>query len=288
MKAIHIYSNSVVNYFNLIKPRETILLAFIGISTALIASASSITDYRFLILIAALLSGSAGCNGITNYLDRRIDNMMDRTRNRVLPRKMIYPPEKALFLVIPLILIGLALAWWLNPICFGIGVIGVLASTLWRKTITCTFFGIVAGCAPVLIGWFAFNSSLNLTLLLICMLVAFWIPVHVWSVMIAKKDEYLRAGLSYFPLSMSTGNTIIIIFMMNIVLYAVAVCLFVFSNFSWLYFAFANILSLAMLATSINLLHNQNSKISWRLYKLSSFPYLGIMFLIMAIDSFIL
>lgn len=284
MRELAVKSNSLASYFNLIKPRETLLLAFIGICAGIISSGGAILNLKFILLTAALLTGSAGCNGITNYLDRKVDARMNRTMNRVIPRGLIYPAENALLMVIPLIIIGLAIAWMINPICFIAGITGVLASTLWRKTVTCTIFGIIAGIAPVLIGWFSFNDVFSPAVILVCLLVAFWIPIHVWSVMVARKDEYRKAGLNYFPLNIKTGHTVAAIFSLTIMLYAVSLSLYLFSGFGHIYLAGANILSLAMVAATANLVKKQSSGTAWRVYKLSSFPFLGLIFLVMVID----
>ena len=264
--------NHIASYVLVIKPRETLLLAFIGICTALIASSWALQPQKFLLLIFALTLGSAGCNGLTNYLDRHIDARMQRTRSRVIPRGLIKPAEKAFFLIIPLILMALLLAWLLSPICFVFGIVGVLASALWRKTITCTFFGIIAGCSPVLIGWFAFSTEFNITILLICVMVALWIPVHVWSVIVAKKEEYTAAGLAYFPINLSTRKIIAAIFVMTCLLLVVSVLLYIFRLFGMIYLIPALVLGGIMFASTLRLLMNRSPTLSWKVYKLSSFP----------------
>ena len=69
-------------------------------------------------VLITLLLGSAGVNGLTNYLDRDVDARMQRTKHRVLPAKRIEPPEKVLPLTIGLVIVGLVLAWQLHPLSF--------------------------------------------------------------------------------------------------------------------------------------------------------------------------
>ncbi len=209
---------------------------------------------------------------------------MARTRNRVLPSRRIDPPQKALPLIISLIVIALLLAWILNPLCFVFGLIGVAASAIWRKTISCTFFGIIAGCSPILIGWFALNPEFNTKILLICLLVALWIPVHVWSLMIAQRDDYLKAGLQYFPLNLDVKTVVTLLLALSILLYAVTNLIYALTDFHYLYLIAANILGIYMIYANVRLLLSTTSAASWKVYKLSSFPYLGIIFLIMCLD----
>jgi protoheme IX farnesyltransferase len=277
--------NHISSFVLVIKPRETLLLAFIGICASLIASSWTLQPQKFLLLIFALTLGSAGCNGLTNYLDRHIDALMQRTRSRVLPGGLIQPAERVLLLIIPVILIALLLAWMLSPICFIFGMVGVMASALWRKTITCTFFGIIAGCSPVLIGWFAFTTEFNFTILLICIMVALWIPVHVWSVIVAKKEEYNAAGLAYFPINLSTRRIIAAIFVMTCLLLVVSMLMYIFRLFGPIYLLPAMVLGGVMFAATLRLMMNRSPALSWKVYKLSSFPYLGICFIAMACDK---
>ncbi|MDP2916597.1 MAG: UbiA family prenyltransferase, partial [Dehalococcoidia bacterium] len=115
-QGIRISTRAVWNYIEVLKPRETALLVFIGVVTAVVAGGGVLPVSRLILTLAAILCASAGANGLTNYLDRELDARMTRTRNRALPSKRIYPPEKVLPLTIGLSLAGLALAWRLHPI----------------------------------------------------------------------------------------------------------------------------------------------------------------------------
>jgi protoheme IX farnesyltransferase len=277
-----------LTYIEVLKPRETSLLVFIGVCAAIIAAHGNLAVDSFILAIIAIALGSAGCNGLTNYLDREVDAKAKRTRNRVLPSNRIYPPQKVLPLVIGLIVVALTLAYLINPLCFLLGLIGTIASALWRKTVSCTFFGIIAGCSPVLIGWLALKPDFDIKISLICLLVAFWIPVHVWSVMIANRDDYLSAGLRYFPLNLQVKNTIKILLVLSICLYLTSISLYVFSDFKLLYLVVANVMGIAMIVASARLFFSTSLFSAWQVYKLSSFPYLGITFLAMCLDTLVL
>ncbi|MCJ7514452.1 MAG: UbiA family prenyltransferase, partial [Dehalococcoidia bacterium] len=102
---------TVLDYISVLKPVETSLLTFIGIVSTIIASGGYPPAKVFSLVLIALLLGSAGSNGLTNYLDREVDARMKRTSHRALPSRKINPPQKALPLIIGLIVAGLALAW---------------------------------------------------------------------------------------------------------------------------------------------------------------------------------
>ena len=94
---------------------------------------------KLLMVLVTVLIAAAGANGLTNYLDRDIDARMQRTCFRVLPSKNIYPPEKVLPLIIGLMIIGLALAWWLHPFAFLADLFGTSVAATWRKKVTCVY-----------------------------------------------------------------------------------------------------------------------------------------------------
>jgi heme o synthase len=287
MNAVRVRKSSWINYIEVLKPRETSLLTIIGACTAILAAAPDLPVIKFIVAVLAICLGSAGCNGLTNYLDRVVDGRMDRTKHRVLPMQLINPPEKVLPLIITLIVISLIAAWYLNPLCFAIGVIGVAASSLWRKTITCTIFGIIAGCCPILIGWFSLNSVLTVEIVLITLAVAVWIPIHLWSVMISKRADYKNAGLNYFPLNISVNVTVRVMFALGVILVTLSVALYTMMFFHIVYLVITAILGTTLLVSLIYLMINTTSNLAWLVYKFSSFPYLGLLFVAMTIDRVI-
>ncbi len=279
---------TLLDYVYVLKPRETSLLVVIGMCSAFIAAGGTVSGRGvFPLLFLALLFGCAGSNGLTNYLDRDVDARMTRTCSRVLPSRRIYPPQKALPVIVISITVALVLAWFLNPLCFIVGAVGVIASALWRKTITCTIFGIIASCSPVLIGWLAVSPVFSLDILLICLLICFWVPIHVWNVLIAKREEYHAAGLFFFPLNQPVNRVVRILMVLSLLLYSVSLAIYFVNEMNFVYLVIANILGLTMVASSIRLACKTSSAMAWRFYKLSSFPYLGIIFLAMCLDIWI-
>jgi protoheme IX farnesyltransferase len=281
---------AITDYIEVLKPKETSLLVFIGVCSSLVAASSvhgSFPVSDFIICFIAILLGSAGANGLTNYLDRDVDSRMRRTCNRALAARRIYPANKALPLIIGLISAGLILSWILSPICFAIGLIGVISSGIFRKTIACTFLGIVAGSAPILIGWYAImkQPEFNLLPLLYFCMIALWTPLHVWTLMMSYRQDYERAGLHYFPLFWKDKQVIVLLAILSFALSAIALAIYFVTNmFSWIFGAVALVLSIIMIIANIRLLLYPTSQNAWRVYRLSAFPYLGIIFATMALD----
>jgi len=279
---------AVTNYIEVLKPRASILLTFIGVCAAVIAGDGDLS-LRLLLIALTIFVASAGANGLTNYLDCGIDARMRRTRHRALPSKRIYPPEKVLPLNVGLVVVGLALAWYLHPLCFVADMIGTMAAMVGRKRATCVFpQGAIAGCAPILMGWFAIRPTFSWEILLLCVLIAVWLPLHVWSVMIANREDYLQAGLCYFPVSREVREAVKVLLVFSLMLYAASITLYLIGSFAWLYLVLANLLGIVMVYASSRLVISSSSQNAWRLYKLSAFPYLGLIFLTMCVDIWLL
>lgn len=273
------------DYIEVTKPRETALLVFIGIITAIIANNGLISSGRLLFILAAILVASAGANGLTNYLDREIDARMERTRHRALPAGRIYPPERALIFTVVLAVTGLVLAWFLHPFAFLADLVGTSAAIIYRKKVTCVFpQGMIASCAPVLMGWFAIRSTVNWEIMLLCVLIAVWLPSHIWSIMAARKADYMKAGLTYFPISRSVKSISRILFIFCLLLCASSISLYFVGNFGWFYLLMAILSGITIIYSSLRLMLSHESRDAWKLYKISAFPYLGIIFLVMFID----
>jgi len=280
--------SQVKNYIQVLKPLPSVLLTFIGVCAAIIAGEGQLSLKLFLVLITILLI-TAGANGLTNYLDRNIDARMQRTQNRALPSKRIYPPQKVLPLTAGLIIIGLVLAWQLHPFAFLAGLGGTLAAATWRKKVTCVYpQGVLASCAPILMGWFAIKPVLSWEILLLCILIVVWLPLHVWSLILTNRDDYLQAGLSYFPISCEVKNAVKVLLVFSVMLYAASIALYFVGSFAWLYLVVANLLGMMMVYAGFRLVISGATKDAWRLYKLSAFPYLGLIFLIMCLDIWLL
>ena len=266
------------------KPRASILLTFIGVCAAIIAGDGNLSP-KLLLIALTIFVASAGANGLTNYLDCGIDAMMRRTRDRALPSRHIYPSEKVLPLNIGLIVVGLALAWYLHPLCFVSDIVGTIAAATWRKKATCVFpQGALASCAPVLMGWFAIDPNFSWEIVLLCALIAIWLPLHVWSVMIAHREDYISAGLTYFPMSRERSEAVKVLLVFSLALFVASITLYFIGGFNLLYLIVAGLLGIMMVYATVRLVISSASDDAWRLYKLSAFPYLGLIFLVMCLD----
>ena len=90
-------------------------------------------------MLFSVAAGSAAANTLTNYHDKDIDAIMERTKDRPLPSKRIYPAVKARNF-------GLALAGISLVLAFAISFTTTLEQGIWATVFIA--FGIRELCDP--------------------------------------------------------------------------------------------------------------------------------------------
>ncbi len=63
-----------------------------------------------------------------------------------------------------------------------------------------------------------------------------------------------------------------------------SIALYFIGGFAWLYLAAANLLGVLVVYAGLRLVTSGASRDAWKLYRLSAFPYLGILFTVMCLD----
>ncbi len=106
--------------------------------------------------------------------------------------------------------------------------------------------------------------------------------------MLANREDYISVGLTYFPMSWEVKEAVKVLLAFSLVLGAAAIALYFVGGFTRLYLIVASLLSIIMVYASSRLVISSTSDDAWRLYKLSAFPYLGLIFLTMCLDIWLL
>jgi protoheme IX farnesyltransferase len=137
-------------------------------------------------------------------------------------------------------------------------------------------------------GWFAIKPAFAWEILLLCVLIGLWLPLHVWSVMIANREDFINAGVTYFPMSREVREAVRVLLIFSLAIGAAAITLYFAGDFTLLYLIVASLLSAMMIYATTRLVVSSTSRMAWALYKLSAFPYLGLLFLAMCLDIWLL
>ena len=284
-------------YYEYTKPKIWYLLVLTSLVSTFVATRllnSNLSILGWLITGVAITSGCAGCNALTNYHDRDIDAVMARTHNRPLPSGRI-EPKAALRFGIALVSISLILAALLNllsTLWMALGILDnvvVYSLLLKRRSSSNILLGGFSGGLPVLFGWSAATpgpiGSLPIATIPILMagLVFVWIPVHIWFLAVAFRNDYSKAGIPMLPVVIGSVRAIRVITIFSMIMLPFSLGLFLFGYFGPIYAAVAILTGIANLLGSLWVLYRPSQTNAWRMFKVSS-PYLTILFVAMIID----
>ena len=298
----------VAVYYELTKPKIWYLLVFTAFGAALTASNIydiEISPATWMLMLFSVAAGSAAANTLTNYHDRDIDAIMERTKDRPLPSKRIYPAEKARNFGLVLAGISLVLAfgisftttleqgaWATTFIAFAlINNILVYSYMLKRRSRTNIILGGLCGGAPPLIGWVAVSMTDLWTMgLAMAGLVFIWIPMHIWALTLHFKDDYIKVNVPILTAVQSEKTSARVIAGSTVVMVLFSIAPFFIITESgenmvggvYLWTAIAS--GALMLALSIWVIVKPIENASWTLFKFSS-PYLAVLFIALMVDT---
>jgi len=298
----------VAVYYELTKPKIWYLLVFTAFGATLTASniyGIEISLPTWALMIFSVAAGSAAANTLTNYHDRDIDAIMERTKNRPLPSKRIHPAEKARNFGLALAGISLMLAfgisftttleqgvWATAFIAFGlVNNILVYSYMLKRNSRTNIILGGLCGGSPPMIGWVAVTMTDLWTMgLAMAGLVFIWIPMHIWALTLHFKEDYNKVNVPMLTAVQSektsaraiAGSTFVM------VLFSIAPFFLTTENgepmVGSVYLWTAIVSGALMIILSVWVIAKPMEKASWTLFKFSS-PYLAVLFIALMIDS---
>jgi protoheme IX farnesyltransferase len=287
-------TQTVKNYIEVTKPPIVLLLVFTSIATMILAwrrTLLPLSPSLFILATAAITAASAGCDTLTSYVDRDIDAIMRRTKDRPIPSGRI-GASKALVWGLLLSTIGLILALSINPLSFTWIALGVLDNVvvysllLKRRNPLNIILGGISGGLPVMFGWSAVTNDVELLPVLLAALVVLWIPGHIWSLAIFTKEDYKRAKVPMLPVVTNLSTALRCIVSTVILMIPFSLWIFFEGGFGYIYLAVAILFGIAVLYVNLKLFVRPDDQMAYRAFKISS-PYLFALFLAMIIDSLI-
>ena len=285
-------TQTLKNYVEVTKPPIVLLLVFTSFATMIVASEQTLQPVSASLIaagVSAITAASAGCDVLTSYLDRDIDKVMNRTRHRPIPSGRI-SPNNALAWGLILAVIGLVIAYLINPLSFvwiGLGVLDnvvVYSLLLKRRSSLNIILGGISGGLPVMFGWSAVTNGVALLPILLAALVVLWIPGHIWSLAIFTKDDYERARIPMLPVVTDLRTALRCIVSTIILMIPFSLWIYFVGHFGQVYLAAAVMFGAWVLYINVKLFLRPNNEMAYKAFKVSS-PYLFALFCAMVIDS---
>jgi protoheme IX farnesyltransferase len=191
-----------VDLVALVKPNIMIMALLTAAGAMSLAPGTAATATTLWLLAGtALIVGSA--NTLNMWLERDVDCLMSRTKNRPLPGQRLRPTTALIF--------GALQGALALPVLAAAGVIpaalGLLALILYVGAYTpmkqrshwATWIGAVPGAMPALMGWTAATGRIDLAGLAVFGVLFFWQIPHTHAIAIYRQREYDAAGLKTLP-----------------------------------------------------------------------------------------
>lgn len=213
-----------------------------------------------LILFSGMLVGislvmASGCV-FNNYLDRGIDEKMERTKQRALVRGTVSPPASLIFATLLGLLGTFTLLSLTNPLTTWISLGGLLTYVVVygiakRHSVYGTVVGSIAGAVPPVVGYTAVTGRLDSGALLLFLILVTWQMPHFYAIAVYRLSDYRAANLPVWPIVKGARSTKIHILIYVTLFTALTTLLTPFGYAGYAYCVIMALLGLAWLRMGI-------------------------------------
>jgi protoheme IX farnesyltransferase len=222
-------------------------------------------------------------------LDRDIDSVMHRTRNRPLVTGEV-TPRAATVLAVVLEVVAFVELWAAVNLLSAVLAVAatafyVVVYTLWLKRTSSQniVVGGAAGAVPVLVGWTAVTGRLTWAPLVLFAVIVIWTPPHFWALAIRYRDDYEAAHVPMLPVVATLRRTAGRILVYTVLLVVVSVLFAPVAHMGPLYLVGALVLGALFIVFALRLRRDESTRAAMALFRYS-ITYLTLLFVAMAGD----
>ena len=268
------------------------LVALVTATTAVgfvLAAPHDVDGWRLLATVIGTALIGAAANAVNQSWEARWDAVMERTRNRPLPRGRI-SRRAAMIHAAVLAAVGLAtLVTAVNLPSTGLALAAmllyVLAYTpLKRRSTLCTPVGAIVGAIPPLIGWAAAGRGLDAGAWVLFVLLFLWQIPHFLAIAWLYRDDYARAAFRMLPSVDPCGRLtcgMVVLYTLALLPASAAVAMVGLSG--WVYLCGAAVLGAGSLALAVRF-YRERSDTAARIVFVGSITYLPLLLGLMVAD----
>ena len=274
----------------LTKPRIIELLLVTTVPTMVVADRGMPDLWLIVATVVGGTLAAGGANAINMVVDRDIDAVMHRTRNRPLVTGLVRPTEALVFALV-LEAAAFVLLWATVNLLSAVLAVSatafyVFVYTMWLKRTSTSniVIGGAAGAVPVLVGWAAVRDSLDWAPLVLFAVIFVWTPPHFWALAVKYRDDYAAAEVPMLPAVASLRTTAVRILIYSVLLWALTILFAPVAGMGALYTAAAVGLGAVFLAMALQLYRTPTPPVAMRLFSWS-ITYITLLFGAMAADQ---
>jgi len=166
-------------------------------------------------VLALLMFGGffvvAASNIYNQIIEKDLDALMARTKNRPLPTNKI-SVNTALVLAVLSTIIGLFMLYMINSKVALLAAVSIFLYTsvytpLKLVTPLSVFVGAIPGALPFMLGWVAATGEIGIEAIMLFLMQFFWQFPHFWSIGWMQHKDYENAGFKMLPTGKKDRST---------------------------------------------------------------------------------
>ncbi len=271
----------------LVKPQIMImsLLTAAG-AMSLAPGTANVPTALWLLAGTALIVGAA--NTLNMFLERDIDCLMTRTKNRPLPQRRLDPQTALVFGAIQGVA-SLPVLLMVNAVTAALGLLALILyvgvyTPMKQRSHWAVWVGGIPGAMPALMGWTAATGRVELAGLAVFGVLFFWQVPHFHAIALYRQREYDAAGLKTLPGSRGIAAAQREIGLYLVVQVAISLAVVPLGVAGIPYLVTASVLGAFVLVQGFAGLRSGSTKWARSVF-LASIVYLPVLFAVMVLDG---
>ena len=284
--------SKLLGFIALMKLRVVELLLITTVPTMIVAEEGIPSVWLIIATVFGGTLAAGGANAINMYIDRDIDKLMERTKNRPLVTGVLTSTE-ALSFAIAIEAIAFVWLWiFVNLLSAVLAASAclfyVFVYSLWlkRSSTSNIVIGGAAGAVPVLIGWSSVTNSIDWPPIILFLVIFLWTPPHFWALAIRYKDDYSNAEVPMLPVIEGTKVTGYRMVLYAFQVWAASLIFVPVADMGVVYLITAIVMGAIFTLFSFQVMINPIKKSAMRLFGFS-ISYITILFSLMAVDQLV-
>lgn len=196
----------IIDYLRLIKFSHSIFAIPFAFTGAVLAAGGIPALRQIFWITIAMIGARSGAMGLNRIIDREIDALNPRTKERELPKGIIKTWEAVIFTSISLMVFVIS-AYRLNPLCFKLSPLAIIVILIYPYTkrftsLSHVILGLALSLAP-LGAWIAIRGTIDLEIIPLSIAVLFW--VAGFDIFYALQDIDFDRGFGLYSIPSRFG-----------------------------------------------------------------------------------
>ena len=284
--------HSLAAYLEVCKPKIVVTIVFTAVVGMFLAVPGMVPVDILLAGAAGIGLGAAAGAAFNHAVERRIDTVMARTRDRPVVAGVLAPRSVTVFACILAAASAGVLLVWVNWLTAALTLVSTTAYavvyTVWLKPATPQniVIGGAAGAMPPVIGWAAVTGAVDPHALLLFLIIFAWTPPHFWALAIHRRSEYAAADVPMLPVTHGVAFTRLQILLYTLLLLVASVLPYVTRMSGIVYLAGAIVFGAVFVYYALALMFRDDPALPMRTFGYSIVYLFGIFALLLVDHHF--